>query len=99
MNMEKKYTKKDAIEASKEFLKKVRELENEFGISFNSDEGDDFYLTYLTKDTVGKGWSTIKIGWDGDSTGLKVQEDDTESIREQALSKLTEKELEVLGLN
>ncbi len=66
------YNKLDAIEASKEFLTEVRMLEEKYGVSFNSDSGD-VYLTYKTNED-GKVWDNIKIGWEGDGSGLKVME-------------------------
>jgi hypothetical protein len=66
------YNKSEAIEVSKKFLKEVRLLEEKYGVSFNSDSGD-IYLTYKS-DEDGKVWDNIKIGWEGDGTGLKVME-------------------------
>lgn len=93
------YTKNEAIKASKEFLKKVSSLEEEYGLSFNSDTGD-IYLSYRTEED-NKYWDTVKIGWKGDGTGLKVfsKVKDDNYYKEKALSKLSEKEKEALGLN
>lgn len=66
------YNKSEAIEASKEFLKELQVLEEKYGVSFNSDTGD-VYLTYKTNED-GKFWGNIKIGWEGNGTGLKVME-------------------------
>ena len=96
--MEKKYSKNEAIEASKEFIKKVNDLEKEYGISFNSDKGD-IYLSYQAKDGSYK-WDSVKIGWVGDGSGLKVTEivKDSDYYKKQALSKLSKEEIEALGL-
>ena len=93
-----KYSKSEAIEATNDFLKKVSELEKEFGLSINSDTGD-IYISYKTK--IGKPyWDTVKIGWKGDGTGLKVTEviKDKEFFRQQGLAKLNEDEIKALGL-
>ncbi len=96
--MEKKYSKVEAIENAKEFIKKVNELEKEFGLTFNSDTSD-IYLSYKTKEEV-PFWGSVKIGWIGDGSGLKVTEiiKDSDYYKQQALSKLSKKEIEALGL-
>lgn len=97
--MEIKYLKSDAIDSAKEFLKEVNKLEKKFGFSFNSDRSD-FYLSYRTKEES-RVWDSVKIGWIGDGSGLKVTEivKDADYYKKQALSKLTPEEIEILGLN
>lgn len=94
----KKYTKEEAIKAANEFIKKVNELEKEYGLSFNSDAGD-IYLSYKNS-TDESYWGHVKLGWDGVGTGIKVTEiiKDKKYFREQALSKLSKEEKEALGL-
>jgi len=96
--MEKKYSKSEAIKAANNFLKKVKELEKKFGLIFNSDT-DDVYLNYKSLE-FGKVWDSVKIGWDGDGTGIKVTEiiKDKEYYKNQALSKLSEEEISALDL-
>ena len=96
--MEKKYSKNEAIEASNEFTKKVNDLEKEFGVKIGSDTGD-IYLSYKTIEGVPY-WGTVKIGWVGDGSGLKVTEivKDSDYYKKQALSKLSKEEIEALGL-
>lgn len=91
------YNKDEAISAAKDFIREVNELEKKYGMTFNSDTGD-VYLTFKTKEK-GKVWDGIRLGWDGDGTSIKVIEEAKmeEQIREQALSKLTPEEREVLG--
>lgn len=93
-----KYTKNEAIEKAKEFIEKVNKLEEEYGLSFNSDEGDDIYLSFKSKED--KKWDYIKLGWKGDGSGIKVMEviKDKEYYKKQAISKLTKEEREALGL-
>ncbi len=96
--MENKYSKVEAIENAKEFIKKVNDLEKEFGFSFNTDD-DDIYLSYATKE--GKPfYDTIKLGFIGDGSGIKVTEriKDKNFHKKQALSKLSKEEIEALGL-
>ncbi len=97
--MELKYTKEEAIKTANNFMFEVNKLENRYNMSFNSDSGD-IYLSYKTKDKLFKVWDTIDLGWDGRGTGIKVIEtyNDDNKIREIALSKLSDREKEVLGL-
>jgi len=92
------YNKPEAIKASKEFLKKVIKLQEEYGVSFNSDTGD-VYLTYKSSEED-RHWDTIEIGWKGDGSPIKVTEKlkDKEFYKQQALSKLSDEELSALGL-
>ncbi|MEK6829740.1 MAG: hypothetical protein AABY15_06490 [Nanoarchaeota archaeon] len=95
----KKFTKIEAIQAAEVFVKEVREMEEKHGLKLNSDTGD-VYLSFQ-KRNPGNGnlWDSVKIGWDGDGSGLKVKEvDDEEVIRQQALAKLSPRERKVLGL-
>ena len=96
--MENKYSKAEAIENAKAFIKKVNELEEEFGFTFNSDTGD-IYLSYKTKEEIPI-WDSVRIGWAGDGSGLKVTEivKDSNYYKQQALSKLSKEEIEALGL-
>ena len=91
-------TKKEAIENSKLFLMDIHTLENKYGVSLGSDDGD-IYLTYKTNN-VDNYWGTIDIGWDGDGTPLNVTETEeyTTRLKTKALEKLTEEEIEALGL-
>lgn len=92
-----KLSKKEAIKNSEEFLKEVHKLEDEYGVSIGSDEGD-IHLSFRTskKDEV---WDYVRIGWVGDGTDLKVMEEEYyENLKKEALSKLTEEEKEILGL-
>ncbi len=66
-----KYTKKEAIDVSNEFIKEVNKLEKKYSMTFNSDTGD-VYLSYKTKEK--DKWDTISVGWDGDGSGIKVIE-------------------------
>lgn len=97
--MEIKYSKLEAIDSAKEFIGKVNKLERQYGLSFNSDTGS-LYLSYKTKEGTPV-WDSVKIGWKGDGTGIKVTEEvkDSDYFRKQALSKLTPEEIELLGLN
>ncbi len=96
--MEKKYSKNEAIESAKEFIKKVNALEKAYGIKFNSDTGD-IYLSYKLKEGD-RIWDSVKIGWAGDGSGLKVTEivKDSDYYKQQAISKLSKEEIEALGL-
>jgi hypothetical protein len=93
-----KYSKEKAINIANDFISDVNKLEKKYGMTFNSDTGD-IYLSFKTteKDKV---WDTISLGWDGDGSGMKVIETTKmkQKIREQALSKLTDEERDVLGL-
>ena len=95
-----KYNKSEAIEASKEFLKEVNKIEEKYGITFNSDDGD-IYLSFKKKNPgTGSHWGHVTIGWVGDDSNLKVTEvvKDKEFYRKQALSKLSPEEIKSLGL-
>ncbi len=96
MEYKNKYTKEQAIENAKKFLEEVTLLEEKYSISFNSDKGD-IYLSYQTskKDKV---WDFVNIGWTGDGTGLTVTEKTKDVKKEEALSKLTDEDKELLGL-
>lgn len=92
-----KYTKKEAIEKANEFIKEVNELERKYNMTFNSDTGD-VYLTFETSEG-NKVWDYVKLGWEGNGSGIKVTEKSKiDKIKENALSKLTDEEKEVLGL-
>lgn len=97
MSDRKKYLKVEAIEAAKEFIKKVNKLEEEYGMIFNTD--NSIYLSYQSKEE-GKHWDNIKLGWDGDGSPVKVKEviKDKEYYKQKALKKLDDKEREALGL-
>lgn len=94
---EKKLTKEEAIDASIKFLEEVRLLEEKHGVSLNSDTGD-IYLSYKNADydvnyaSSNKVWDSVKIGWEGDGTGLKVLEKKNDDIKKQALAKLTQED-------
>lgn len=92
--MEIRYSKSEANIAAKEFIEEVSKLERKFGFTFNSDI--NIYLNYRSKerDTI---WDVVNLGFQGDDSGLKVT--DYDSYRREALSKLTEKEIEILGLD
>jgi len=91
--------KKAAIRNSKLFLEDLENLQNEHGVNINSDSGD-IYLSYkdkYTKYSSGWKWEYIDINWIGDGTELKVMTELT--AKEIALSKLSEEDKVVLGIN
>lgn len=93
-----KYSKEKAIKIANDFINEVNRLEKKYNMTFNSDTGDICFSFKTTeKDKV---WDRISLGWDGDGSGIKVIEHTKlkEKIREQALSKLTDEERDVLGL-
>jgi hypothetical protein len=93
-----KYTKEEAIEKANEFIKEVNELERKYNMTFNSDT-DDVYLSFKTSER-NKVWDSVKLGWEGNGSGIKVTEKSKiDKIKENALSKLTDEEKEILGLN
>lgn len=97
MRYNKKYTKEEAINAAKKLIKEVNIIEDEFGMSFNSDT--NIYLTFKSND-VGKVWDYVSLGWVGDGTPIRVIEEEKmrEALKQKALNKLTEEERELLGL-
>lgn len=98
MEYEKKFTKQEAIDNAEKFLAEVRELEKKYSTSFNSDTGD-IYLTHKSSEK-GEHWGNVKIGWEGDGTGLKVMEKSRADLsRKIALAKLTKADRVALGLD
>ena len=93
-----KYSKEEAIKIANDFIKEVNSLEKKYNMTFNSDTGDVYFSFKTTEKN--KVWDTISLGWDGDGSGIKVIEHVKlkEKLKEQALSKLTDEEREVLGL-
>ena len=93
-----KYTKNEAIIASRKFLKEVQKIEKKFGISISSDEAD-IYLQFRSSEED-KHWDVVHIGWDGDGTPLKVTDriENKEYYKEQALAKLSDEEKDALDL-
>jgi len=94
----KKYSKNEAITEASNFLGEVKKITDKYNMTFNSDTGD-VYLSFQSSEK-GKHWDNVKIGWDGDGSGLKVKEviKDKEYFKKQALAKLTDEERELLGL-
>jgi hypothetical protein len=97
MEYNKLYTKEEAIQNAKIFLAEVKKLEEKHSLSFNSDTGD-IYLSFKKNHTGGDQWGHVKIGWEGDGTGLKVKEKTLEDKKKKALSKLSEEDKKLLGL-
>lgn len=92
-----KYSEEEALKKANDFITEVNILEKKYGLTFNSDSGD-VYLTYQTTEKD-KFWGHIDLGWDGDSSGIKVKHKNREQkIKEEALAKLTDVEREILGL-
>jgi len=93
-----KYSKEEAIEIAKDFIKEVNSLEQKYNMIFSSDTGD-VYLSFKTTEE-GRCWDSISLGWDGDGTSIKVIEESKikEKLKEQALAKLTDEEREALGV-
>ncbi len=97
------FTKEQAIDNAELFLVEVKKLEEKFSMSFNSDTGD-IYLSYKPYEGVDleynkrKHWDTVKIGWIGDGTGIRVMEKKEDYKKVIALAKLTDEEKELLGL-
>lgn len=93
------YNKQEAILIAIEFMDEVNKLEKKYNMSFSSDTGD-IYLQYKTNEKIFRVWDTIDLGWIDGQKGLKVIENhnNDDKIREIALSKLSDKEKEVLGL-
>ena len=90
-------TKSEAIKKANEFLQKVKKLQNEYGLSFNSDTGD-VYLSYQTTNTS-KIWDSVKVGWKGDGSGIMVMEKSNEDYMKSGLKKLNPQERKALNLD
>ena len=90
------YTKEEAINNAKLFLSEVKELEDKYAMSFNSDTGD-IYLSYKSSEE-NKHWDNVNIGWVGDGTELKVLEKTEADKKAEALAKLSHEDRKVLGL-
>jgi hypothetical protein len=98
MEYKKTYTKEEAIQHAENFLAEVRKLEEQYSLSFNSDR-EDVYLSFKKNHTGSDQWGSVKIGWKGDGTGLRVMEKEfLEDKKQKALAKLTEEDKKVLGL-
>jgi len=95
-----RYNREQAIEAANEFIKKVNKLEEEYALTFNTDH--EIYLTYKKQEPGSEShWGYINLGWDGDGSGIKVTDvykDAYTLRREEALSKLTEEDKQILGI-
>lgn len=61
-------SEEEANKNAEAFLAEVKKLQEKYSMKLNSDTGD-VYLSY--KSNKGK-WSSVKIGWVGDGTGIKV---------------------------
>ena len=95
-NTNKKMNKQEAIQNAEKFLAELKKIEKTYGLSINSDTGD-IYLSFKSSDE--KVWDTVSIGWLGDGSGLRVMEEHKKNKkREEALSKLSDEEKELLGL-
>ena len=98
---EKKFTKIEAVDAGREFLRELHNLENKHGLKINTDEAD-LYLSFKKKNPASceNIWDNIDIGWKGDGSGLQVTEviKDDEYYKKQALDKLSPEEKSALGL-
>jgi hypothetical protein len=97
MEYKKTYTKEEAIQHAEKFLAEVRKLEEQYSLSFNSDTGD-VYLSFKKNHTGSDQWGHVKVGWEGDGTGLKVMSKKKTDKVAEALSKLSEEDKKVLGL-
>jgi len=89
----------EAVKAANEFIKKVNELEEEYGLTLNSDTGD-IYLSFLNSKNIQNQlpiWGHVELGWDGDG-GIKVIENKKDEIIKIALSKLSKEEKDALGI-
>ena len=91
-----KYTKEEAIVVANSFIEELRILEEKHSMSVNADE--DIYLSFQSSKT-NEHWGYVKIGWEGDGTGLKVLDNVKKEKINKALSKLSDEEKELLGLN
>ncbi len=89
------YSKEKAILIANEFVKGIHFLQKKYNMKLNSD--CNLHLSYYNNEKPTYRES-IKIGWEGDGSDLKVLEKTKEHLRQQALSKLTNEEKEVLGL-
>lgn len=93
----KRYTKEEAINNSKLFIEELLKLQEKYSLRIASDTGD-VYISYQSSDT-NRVWGNIKIGWEGDGSNLKVIEKTKEDKIIEALSKLSDEEKKLLGLN
>lgn len=101
MDYTKEYTKEEAIKVAMNFMNEINKIEEKYSMSFNSDTGD-IYLSFKSKDKD-KYWDSISIGWDeedgdGDDSIKVTEVSRKKKLKKEALSKLTDEEREVLGL-